>query len=218
MLTLGLTSGGAVQAALLADGIEEVARSGAQALAGLPACVDRVLDAAAKKVSELSLIAVCTGPGSFTGLRIGVAFAKSLAQGLRLPLIGVSAYDALEHGMLHAFPRLAVIEGKADYYYARLLRSPGAAPQYLRGNGEDLRRVLDSLSAAQAEPVALCGDLGARTGGAAPGSGEHVGRALDVARIGCERYRNGAPADWRSVAIDYGQRPSAVDNWDARRR
>jgi len=45
--------------------------------------------------SDLNLLAVTTGPGSFTGLRIGVAAWKGLAYGLNLPLIGVPTLDAL---------------------------------------------------------------------------------------------------------------------------
>lgn len=44
---------------------------------------------------DLDLLAVTTGPGSFTGLRIGVAAWKGLAYGLNLPLIGVPTLDAL---------------------------------------------------------------------------------------------------------------------------
>ncbi|MFI3258704.1 MAG: tRNA (adenosine(37)-N6)-threonylcarbamoyltransferase complex dimerization subunit type 1 TsaB [Rikenellaceae bacterium] len=45
--------------------------------------------------SELSAVAVSKGPGSYTGLRIGVSFAKGLCYGLRIPLIGVSSLSSL---------------------------------------------------------------------------------------------------------------------------
>jgi tRNA threonylcarbamoyladenosine biosynthesis protein TsaB len=50
--------------------------------------VDRLLELSRVKVEDLELIAVSSGPGSFTGLRIGIATAKGLAQGLRAPLVG----------------------------------------------------------------------------------------------------------------------------------
>jgi tRNA threonylcarbamoyl adenosine modification protein YeaZ len=47
------------------------------------------------KKSDLALIAVDHGPGSFTGVRVGVAAARGLAQGLSLPIIGVGSLEAL---------------------------------------------------------------------------------------------------------------------------
>lgn len=45
--------------------------------------------------SELAAVAVSKGPGSYTGLRIGVSFAKGLCYGLDIPLIGVGSLDSL---------------------------------------------------------------------------------------------------------------------------
>ncbi|ALL15124.1 tRNA (adenosine(37)-N6)-threonylcarbamoyltransferase complex dimerization subunit type 1 TsaB [Caulobacter henricii] len=48
--------------------------------------------------SDLTRIGVTIGPGSFTGLRVGLAFAKGLATALSIPCIGVSTLEALAHG------------------------------------------------------------------------------------------------------------------------
>ncbi|MDE4542504.1 tRNA (adenosine(37)-N6)-threonylcarbamoyltransferase complex dimerization subunit type 1 TsaB [Thermoanaerobacterium sp. R66] len=61
--------------------------------------MDELLKMAEVKKEEITHIAVCEGPGSFTGLRIGAATAKGLAQSLDVPIVGVSSLDALAYNV-----------------------------------------------------------------------------------------------------------------------
>jgi tRNA threonylcarbamoyladenosine biosynthesis protein TsaB len=61
----------------------------------LPGEIARVLDLASVSRDQIDLLAVATGPGAFTGLRIGLAAIQGLAMTLNKPVIGVSALDAL---------------------------------------------------------------------------------------------------------------------------
>jgi tRNA threonylcarbamoyl adenosine modification protein YeaZ len=61
--------------------------------------------------SRLVGIVVGTGPGAFTGLRVGIATAKGLAHGLRIPLVGVSTAEALLEAFEAAEAAVAVAEG-----------------------------------------------------------------------------------------------------------
>lgn len=57
--------------------------------------LDALLQEAGIARSELSGVAVGTGPGAFTGLRVGIATAKGLAHGLGLPILGIATSSAL---------------------------------------------------------------------------------------------------------------------------
>lgn len=56
-----------------------------------------LLDFAGVALAEIDLLAVVKGPGSFTGIRIGVATAKGMAYALQKPLIGVNGLDVIAH-------------------------------------------------------------------------------------------------------------------------
>lgn len=59
--------------------------------------IDRLLSEARVDLSEIDLFAVATGPGSFTGLRIGIATVKGLAATLDRPIVGIPTLEAVAH-------------------------------------------------------------------------------------------------------------------------
>jgi tRNA threonylcarbamoyl adenosine modification protein YeaZ len=210
---IGLHTGGRVEAAVLHRDAVASASTDRQALEGLLPLVRSCLNDVQTDVAHIEAVAVCSGPGSFTGLRIGVAFAKSIAQALDVPAIGVSAFDvesSLRTQMEDSAATVVVVEGKRDFYYARI---------YGRSERHDFLSVAgtrDEIVAAAR--VALGDTLGAAAAAQAfRGSvGASGACALAVAELGKAAIKAGAAADWRSLAIDYGQRPNAVVNWERR--
>lgn len=61
--------------------------------------MDRVLKLARCPIDAMTGVAVSIGPGSFTGIRIGLAAARALAQFLKIPLVGISSLETLAWGM-----------------------------------------------------------------------------------------------------------------------
>jgi len=60
----------------------------------LPGLVEEVLAGAGVGLTDLDRLAVITGPGSFTGIRIGVAFARGLSLALGIPAVGITSLEA----------------------------------------------------------------------------------------------------------------------------
>ncbi|PBC22924.1 MULTISPECIES: tRNA (adenosine(37)-N6)-threonylcarbamoyltransferase complex dimerization subunit type 1 TsaB [unclassified Mesorhizobium] len=75
----------------------------------LMAVIAEALKAAATDYPGLGAIAVSVGPGSFTGLRVGVSTARGLALALKIPAIGVTTLEALAAEAALAFPGRAVL-------------------------------------------------------------------------------------------------------------
>lgn len=80
---------------ILGSAREEMIKGQAERL--IPMLVE-VLRNAGKSWKDLDRIAVCSGPGNFTGVRIAVSTARSLALGLDIPAVGVTAFEALAFG------------------------------------------------------------------------------------------------------------------------
>lgn len=92
--------------------------------------LEEVLAEAGLGWSDLKALAVGTGPGNFTGVRIAVAAARGLALGLGVPAVGVTRLEALAHGL----PRpLTVIEdARRGEVYAQSFAPEGPGPARLQ--------------------------------------------------------------------------------------
>ena len=103
---------------------------------------------------QVDHIAVGQGPGGFTGLRIAIAYAKSLAQAWAIPLAGISSFDLLEFGL--DLPRcLTVVVGRPGVLSVRYR---GESPQPVRASGPTAE-VVTRLSAIAGidRPVPIVG-------------------------------------------------------------
>ena len=167
-----------------------------------------VLESAGLALAGIRAVAVGVGPGSFTGLRIAIAFAKSIALGRHLPLAGVSSFDILDRaaGAESAFPRLTVVYGRTGIACIRRSEADGsrvacgpvaATVARLVGKETDLTLVgatEDVLSAVREREMSVH---------IAPVPSEPP--ALTLARLARER----APApSIHAVAPDYGELPA----------
>ncbi len=95
--------------------------------------------------AQIERIGVTVGPGSFTGLRVGLAFAQGLGAALGVPVIGVSTLDGLAASVEGEGPTAALIDARRGQVYTRFWRD--GSPE---GPAEAL-----SIEAARARAAAL---------------------------------------------------------------
>ncbi|MDQ1394931.1 MAG: tRNA threonylcarbamoyladenosine biosynthesis protein TsaB [Acidimicrobiaceae bacterium] len=95
------------------------------------------------ELREISVVAVDVGPGLFTGLRVGIATAKAMAQALRVPMIGLSSLDLLAYPV-RTSPKLivAVVDARrAEVFWATYRHVPGGVQRlspFRIGSPDDL--------------------------------------------------------------------------------
>ncbi len=155
MLTLAFdTATSAATAALVRDG--EVLGEAVSRAVRVLEDADGLLRASGAVPDELTAIVVGTGPGSFTGLRMGLAAARGLALGLGVPVAGVSTLDALAAGAPGAVP--VVDAGRREVFTLRegepVACSPGEVePGLCVGDGAVRYRDVLEARGATVPPV-----------------------------------------------------------------
>jgi len=118
--------------------------------------IDRLLHDAGWTVRDLEGLAVAVGPGSFTGLRIGLSTVKGLAFALGLPVAPVPTLDAMAASLpWAALPVCPVIDARKGEVYTSLYRWDGAR---MRREWEYLAIPPDELARRIVEPVIVLGD------------------------------------------------------------
>jgi tRNA threonylcarbamoyladenosine biosynthesis protein TsaB len=200
----------AVDGVVLAEGTLGPERYAAQRILEL---VDELLAEAGTRLDELDAVVVGTGPGSFTGLRIGIAAARGLGLALQVPVAGVSTLDALRAGA--GDEGYAVIDARrgevfvAAYRHHRctlepLAIDPAELAERLAGRREWGRTAMLAVGDGA---VRFRAEL-ERAGVAVPADSSRAHRvsALMVCRLGRARE----PADRDAVLPDYRREPDAV--------
>jgi len=88
---------------------------------GFMPAVHALVESSKVGMEEIQTIAVAIGPGSFTGMRVGLAMAKGMAQGLKIPIIGVSSLEALAGQVPYAnHPVCPIIDSRKGEIFTAL--------------------------------------------------------------------------------------------------
>ena len=138
---------------LLAETVVDCGRAHSERLL---ATVDWVLAEAGVKIEELDALAISAGPGSFTGLRVGVATWKGLAAGAKLPLVPVPTLDALARvGAVYEGLVCALLDAKMGDVFGALYRFAQGRRTKLAG---DRVGVVEDLIGGIEDDIRFLGD------------------------------------------------------------
>jgi tRNA threonylcarbamoyladenosine biosynthesis protein TsaB len=154
------------------------------------------------KPQDLGLLAVSRGPGSFTGIRIGVTTIRALGLALNIPVVGVSTLQVLAHNFTSGL-LCPVLNARRGQVYTALYRAGCGVPEtVIPGQALEAGALMEVLVSYK-EPVTFCGD------------GVEVIRAVARERLADPRFaplhqvinRGGSLAD---LALEAWRRGEAV--------
>jgi tRNA threonylcarbamoyladenosine biosynthesis protein TsaB len=182
--------------------------------------IDRLISDAGKSQADLDGIVISLGPGSFTGLRIGMAAAKSIAHVLKRPIAGIPTLDVLACGASAVCPKsiAAAIHARPGEVFWALYRCNSGHVKRLTedraSSVEDMIRL-----ARQETEIVFCGDGAERNRealeaefGRASVLDEwfHAPRAAILASLGIQRLLRGDSDDVFSLVPEYVRKPTPV--------
>jgi tRNA threonylcarbamoyladenosine biosynthesis protein TsaB len=165
----------------------------AESLMGL---VDSCLERAGVERSELGLVACSRGPGSFTGLRIGMAASKGIAAGLGIPWISVPTLDALAWGYDCVDGAVApIVDGKKGRVYSAVYIRGVRVSDWLDIPLAKLASLLDTYSDAlvTGPDAELFRAFAAERSGFRVDERARTPAARAVARLGLEAFLRDGP-------------------------
>jgi tRNA threonylcarbamoyladenosine biosynthesis protein TsaB len=208
MLTLAMDTAAAIGSIALADERGTIAEARLEAQGGFGQVLFREIEAllarAKVRLADIELYAAASGPGSFTGVRIGLAAIKGLAEVAGTPAVGISNLEALAQ-FGSAGLRAPVIDARRGEVFAALFDAEGA-------------EVIPASVMRFSEFVALVDDrsveyIAADFDPGVPVTSAPVELAGMIARLAIARCASGALCDPATMEANYVRRSDAEVLW-----
>ena len=217
MLTLAFeTSAKAASVALTENGkllAESYQNTGLTHSQTLMVMAEDLLKQAGKTVADITQVAVAEGPGSFTGIRIGVAAAKGFAWGRELPCYGVSTLEAMAEslGIYQGYVCPCMDARRQQVYNALFYVNAGTIQRITGDRAVSLAELAEELKTLE-EPVFLVGDgsnlcynslSGQVPGLVLPPEHRIHQRAIGVALLAEKKAASGISGDGNTLTPNY---------------
>jgi tRNA threonylcarbamoyladenosine biosynthesis protein TsaB len=135
--------------------LKEIQEAGFSHGENLTLLIEEILKSEGIKSNQLFAVSIASGPGSYTGLRIGVSTAKGFCYALSIPLIAVDALVSIQQIAIEKYPSqniIPMIDARRMEVFAAVYNSKGEIIKPISAD------VLDENSYAEFEPFVACGD------------------------------------------------------------
>lgn len=153
-------------------------------------------------LSEIDAIAVTSGPGSFTGLRIGVATAKAMALALNVPIIGVPTLDVIAHNMVFTQDLICpIMDARRNQVYTSIYKwKEEVLERICEHEAMDMQELLDRFETLKGDIIFVGDGIENFKGQIIDRLGERakfspsflkMQRASTLGHIACEEYKKG---------------------------
>lgn len=174
--------------------------------------IQQLMDNLKLRISDIDLFAVASGPGSFTGLRIGLATAKSFAHVTGRPLVGVSSLETLSMALPYQPVVAAMMDARRDRVFTGVYEMRDYPKEILSPDAIPVKELTEYLKELEGR-IFLIGDgavvyedqfrseLGEKAV-FAPGH-LNLSSGSAVCRLGLRKFREGYTEDLFVMAPDY---------------
>lgn len=189
--------------------------------------IEKLLDSLELDISSMDAVACASGPGSFTGLRIGAATAKGLCHGIGKPIIGIPTLDGLAYNISFASGVVCpIMDALRDNVYTAVYRMQGGGITKLEDYmALHIDELIEKLKGFQEEIIFL-GDgvdvqrerLLEKLEGRAAFAPLHLNmqQASSIAALAMKRLKNGDTDDYMTFAPFYLRKSQAEREYDRR--
>ena len=175
--------------------------------------IKTVLEWGNLNIRDIDAFAVATGPGSFTGIRIAVATAKSICYAIKKPILAISTLEAIAYNLRYVNQLICpILDARRDQVYTAIFQG-----------GRDLIRQTEDLCIPLAEFLNRLDDIGKNpvvfAGNGLQRYSEniyrrlnkpvlasptfHVPRGINIAHLGAERFQSDNVDDYLSITPNY---------------
>lgn len=163
------------------------------------------------KIEDIDLYGVAIGPGSFTGLRIGVAAVKSLAHLFNKPIVGVSTLQGMAYNLPHNKVVIPMIDARRDRVYTGVYSWENGILKTIKADDVlEMEVLLDELK--DYDTIAVNGDgsilykdrlINNLKDIKFSTKGQNICKATSICELALLKYNNGEVDDFYTLAPEY---------------